>query len=307
MRDQVFISYSHIDEVWLKELKILLKPASRDRVIDLWDDNRITTGGEWKEEIRHAIDRAKVAVLLVSRHFLASDFIHENELPPLLEAARGDGLTIVWVLLSSCMYASSAISRYQAAHDISKPLDTLSAPEQTTVLTRICEKILEAATSKPSGKAVSDIIESPEKIEGLPKADAATRCIAWNSHLGHIYDGVPPAITCHGVTLEGINVSGEPLRLAQPRLVSRISGQQVAAELGVFSGWTAAELTLPANGKVTLRAIFNPPSGLPAQQFIELWGECAFFVRIDGTDEEIQISGAMTRALYANFSPSPIA
>jgi len=75
-------------------------------------------------------------------------------------------------------------------------------------------------------------------------------------------------------TLEGINVSGEPLRLAQPRLVSRISGQQVAVELGAFNGWTA-ELTLPANGKVSLRAMFNPPSGVPAQQFIELWGECA--------------------------------
>ena len=82
---EVFISYSHKDVKFLNSLLEFLKPLTRQGLIQAWSDKQIEPGSQWLKEINRAVANAKVAVMLVSPSFLASDFIHEGELGPVLK------------------------------------------------------------------------------------------------------------------------------------------------------------------------------------------------------------------------------
>ena len=141
IRNQVFISYSHHDRNWLDQLLTMLSPVLRKGTFSLWEDTRIQPGMKWREEIAYALASAKVAVLLVTKEFLASRFIAENELPILLNAAKEAGLTIIWILLKPCLYEETEIYDYQAAYDLSKPLAKLKPVNREAVLADICKLI----------------------------------------------------------------------------------------------------------------------------------------------------------------------
>jgi internalin A len=140
-RRSLFISYSHHDAKWLNRVQTMLSPLIKEDGIVVWDDSRITPGSNWRIEIKTAIDTARVALLLVSPNFLASKFIVDEELPPLLRAAQEDGLTILWVLISPCLYKKTAIAEFQAAHAISKPLAGLQSSRRDQELLQIAENV----------------------------------------------------------------------------------------------------------------------------------------------------------------------
>jgi hypothetical protein len=155
MRDKVFISYSRTDKKWLEQLKKWLKQFVREEKISIWDDTKIAAGADWREEIKRALQSTRVAVLLVSQDFLASDFIQRDELPPLLEAAENDEAKILWMAVRPSMYKDTVIARYQALNEPSKPLSTLKTANQETALVKICEKI----------KAVLSVIQFQSRSE----------------------------------------------------------------------------------------------------------------------------------------------
>jgi hypothetical protein len=140
-RSIIFISYAHEDEHWLKRVQIHLKPLTRRGRLELWDDTQISVGDEWKTEIRTALRMSRAAILLVSADFLASDFIYEDELPPLLMSAQKEGVKILPVIVSSSSFEDSELARFQALNPPSKPLDQMAKGEQEATLARLNKSV----------------------------------------------------------------------------------------------------------------------------------------------------------------------
>jgi hypothetical protein len=125
-RSRVFVSYSHADQEHLARLKVHLRPFERKSLVDVWSDTKISVGQLWRKEIQEAIDNAAAAILLVSADFLASDFIAENELPPLLARAQSEGMKILPVVVKPCAFSDvQEISRFQSVNDPRQPLIAL--------------------------------------------------------------------------------------------------------------------------------------------------------------------------------------
>jgi hypothetical protein len=141
-RTKVFISYSHKDQEWLDRLKRHLKPLVREGNLDCWDDTHIRPADDWKQEIQNALDTAQVAVLLISADFFASDFIDETELPPLLDAAKAEGVRILPVIISASQFDwNSSLARFQAVNPPDRPLAKMTPADQEDVFNYLAQTI----------------------------------------------------------------------------------------------------------------------------------------------------------------------
>lgn len=168
-RDQVFISYSHADAQHLKRLRVHFTPLERDYSIKVWSDEKIRAGQQWREEIEKALERTAVAILLVSADFLASDFIAKKELPPLLDAAQSEGVSILCFILGHCSFNSTVLARYQTVNDPAKPLTSLNKKSKREELwVDLAQKTTQALDNFKAQQLAAQAIERTRKSAQSP-------------------------------------------------------------------------------------------------------------------------------------------
>lgn len=125
----VFLSYSHSDQEWFKKLREALRPLE-ELDVRFWCDKDIAASQTWLDLILEKVTDASAALLLVSEHFLRSNFIREHELGRFLARAEdgtGGPFLLLWVALSDPKVLQdddlgSRLLKYQALLDPKKPL-----------------------------------------------------------------------------------------------------------------------------------------------------------------------------------------
>jgi hypothetical protein len=181
----------------------MLQPLDRESIIDLWDDTRIVPGTPWKEEIRKSLEAAKVAVLLVSQDFLNSDFIQNEELPTLLDAASRQQTAIVPVILDHNTFPRiPKLQCFQSFNNPQEPLSYRDSEAQEHELKRLAELILDKFVTYRTFPPPEASLLTTESQEGarprlLRKAlplDGATRLVyTCRSSFGQFRFGCPNA------------------------------------------------------------------------------------------------------------------
>jgi TIR domain len=75
---EIFVAYSHEDELLRDELAKHLKPLQQERIIRAWHDREIPPGGDWQDEIDRHLESAQIILLLISVNFLVSEYCYPN-------------------------------------------------------------------------------------------------------------------------------------------------------------------------------------------------------------------------------------
>ncbi len=119
---KVFISYCHADESLKTELIKHLTPLRHLELIEVWNDRKISAGGEWEPEISQKLEEADIIFLLISIDFINSRYCYDIELERAIERHEERTATVIPVILRSCMWQHTPFSKLQAVPKDGKPV-----------------------------------------------------------------------------------------------------------------------------------------------------------------------------------------
>jgi len=122
---KIFISYSKHDREKIEnELKPDLRTLERQGKIKVWYDQDILPGEEWDAAIKEKLHAADIVLLMVSRKFLATDYIWEVEIKKAVERHNRGEAIVIPIILSHCDWTGDAtpFSKLNALPSKGKPI-----------------------------------------------------------------------------------------------------------------------------------------------------------------------------------------
>jgi predicted acylesterase/phospholipase RssA len=141
-RHQVFISYSHKDQLWFDKLQLMLAPVEAFHGIKVWDDKEIMPGDFWNDAIKNALSQTKVAICLVSSNFINSGYITTNELTYFMEEAARQHVRIFPIPISRLKDGEeNPLKEIQFVNNM-EPIDELSDEMQHGVLSNMINQLI---------------------------------------------------------------------------------------------------------------------------------------------------------------------
>jgi len=145
-KPHVFISYSHKDKAYKDEVEVCLKGIKYLKYdFTFWSDTDIELGEVWKQKIIDELSKSGIVINIISRDYLASDFIQKIELPLLLKRAKQDGTLILNLLARRCVFPES-LSQFQAVN-YDSPIEGESKDGQDSIYLVLTQRIIKEITN----------------------------------------------------------------------------------------------------------------------------------------------------------------
>ena len=122
-RVEMFISYSHKDEIYKNKLISCLAPLRRRNMINIWNDREIVPGTLWeKDGIYKNLESAGIIILLVSSDFIDSDYCYDTEIQKALRRHERNETLVIPVIIRPTLWQKLEIGKLQALPADGRPI-----------------------------------------------------------------------------------------------------------------------------------------------------------------------------------------
>jgi hypothetical protein len=170
----IFVAYSPDDAALKNELLEHLSVLERFKNVEVWTTDLIPAGADRASEIDQALDRADVALLLVSSSWLAT-LTKDTELFDLLKRRTKEGLTIIPVILRACDWrADDLISGRQVLPRSGEPIKKYTGARRDAAFKEVALAISDLTTSRPRKPTARDGAEVGPSEGGKRDSSAPT-------------------------------------------------------------------------------------------------------------------------------------
>lgn len=154
---KLFFSYSHKDEELRNELEAHLALLKRQGVISSWHDRRITAGRDLTQTISSELESSQIILLLVSAHFLASDYCFEKEMTRALEKHKDGSAVVIPVILHPCDWHSAPFGHLRATPTDGKPVSMYANQHEAFAI--VAKDVRVAAKTEPTSESFTNVGE----------------------------------------------------------------------------------------------------------------------------------------------------
>ena len=173
-RVEIFCSYAHEDEELREDFVSSVALLRQQKQVDIWHDKEIPAGKKWAGEIDEHLNTADIVVLLISRHFLNSDFCYAKELSRALEREEKKEAVVVPIIVRACDWEEAPFGRLQGIPFGGKAVTSWENREEawTSVAKSVKLIVRDVISKKLANLALKDAEEARE-IYAQITADAS--------------------------------------------------------------------------------------------------------------------------------------
>ena len=99
---KIFVSYSHEDAGQMREFGKYLKVLELTGQADVWMDGKLVAGTEWDPEIKAALEKSDIILILITINSIISKYIKHVEMKRAYEKYADGSARVICVILDEC-------------------------------------------------------------------------------------------------------------------------------------------------------------------------------------------------------------
>ncbi len=215
----VFISYAHKDRKLRDELAVHLSNLRNQHVISDWYDSDLIPGTEWEQDILEHLRTARIILLLISAHFMASPFCQDIEMQEAIARHQARQARVIPILLRPTDWQDAPFAKLQVLPSHAKPVSRW--PTHDDAFADVIKGIRRAIEDLNASASPTRPVASPSSTAGTT-SPGGVHLPVWNIPFRRnpFFTGREPIVA----QVHSLLHAGKTAALSQPPAISGLGG-----------------------------------------------------------------------------------